>query len=125
MLQIAREMVRLENELAVLRAEFDRLTQDGPSLPVDRGAQLSHAELTPRPLARTSAFPQRIQSVLDLSSKPLTAHDIASLLQEPGSVDTIRAVLSKLLARGGVERVAVGLYRSTIGGHRSAAGDDD
>ena len=121
LLQIAKDIVRAENELLMLRSEFDRLADDDGQGGVP--SQIGYGK-PPKPPPAAS-FPQRVQSVLDRNTTPLTAQEIAVQLGEPGSVDTIRAALSKLLDRGGVERVAMGLYRSNSAGHRSAAGDDD
>ncbi len=128
LLQLARYIVQLENELALRRAEFARLTHEPEQmvLPLDAPGDGTPDAVASGPfLARTTGLPVRVQSVLDLSPKPLTAGDIALQLGQPESIDTIRAVLSKLLARGTVERPGVGLYRSARGGHKSAAGEDD
>ncbi len=55
----------------------------------------------------------------------MTAGEIAVVLGQPESADTIRAALSKLVGRGTVVRAGLGVYRSTLGGHKSAAGEDD
>lgn len=121
LLELAKEIVRREGELSLLQREFERLTEDG-----DRERDQKEPTSLPRPpLARTSSYVQRVQSTLDLSSRPMSAHEIAAVLREPRALDTIRAVLSKLIGRETVERVAPGMYRSLIGGHRSASGDDD
>lgn len=119
LLLLAKEIVRLENELALTQAEFERVSAGSDESPAEP------ASPPKPPLARTSSFPQRVQSALDMSPRPLTAGEIAVQIGEPRSIDTIRAALSKLIGRGTAERVDVGTYRSLLGGHRTAAGEDD
>jgi hypothetical protein len=127
LLQIAKEILVRENEVAVLRREFDRLAgEDGGPAGNDEARPAATQALPRPPLARTSSLPQRIQDVLDLSPNPLTTFDIAVQLGDKESIDSIRAALSKLIGRRDVERVAQGVYRSTrAGGHRRAAGGQD
>lgn len=130
LLLLAKQIVHLENELAFLRAEFARLAgeQDSEGGYVDDATAFSTADvaterLALRPLARTSTLPDRVLSALDLSGASLTAQDIAAQVGAP--LDSVRSALSKLVNGGSVARVSPGLYRSTAGGHRRAAGEDD
>lgn len=126
-MQVAREIVRLERELSLLRAELERLVPNAPADIVDDDrATVEEADAAPRPfLARTTSLLQRVQGVLDLSHMPLTAHDIAMQLDELNAIESIRTALSRLVGRETVERVSHGLYRSITAGHRRAAGEDD
>lgn len=123
LIQIAGEIARLESDLELRRSAFHRLLAgDGEwsSVPNEVVRAVPPAL---KPLARASSLPLRVQSVLDVSPRALTAHDVAAQISEP--VDSVRAALSKLVSRGTVERVTVGVYRSIQAGHRTAAGDDD
>jgi hypothetical protein len=124
LLRIAAAVVQLESDIAVRRDGFERLVRADAGEPDDADAERAARSPPPlRPLARTSSLPVRVQSVLDLSARPLTALDVAAQIGEP--VDSVRTALSKLHAREAVQRVAPGLYRSNGGGHRKAASEDD
>src|SRR5262245_42460352 len=123
LLELAKEIIQLENSLALCRAEFERLAHGTEPTERHGSTDVEFGVPTRPALARTSSLPQRVQSVLDVSSGSLTAQDIAAQLGAP--LDSVRAALSKLVVRESVERIGTGVYRSTAGGHRRAAGEDD
>jgi hypothetical protein len=118
LLEIAEAIVRIENEIRIRRAEFERLVVGRDDIAEEKP---NAGDL--KPLARTSSLPLRVQSVLDVSARAMTAHDIAAQIGEP--IDSVRAALSKLFSRRTIDRIASGVYRSTAAGHKRAAGEDD
>jgi len=122
LLDLAREIVRREQELGRLRTEFARLAGEDAQLelPIAQPPQpvVVVAPLPPkRPsLARPSTLAVRITSLLDMNPRSLTASEIQMLLESADSLDTIRTTLSKLAGRGLIERVGPGAYRSRASG---------
>ncbi len=119
MLQLAREIVELENALALRKKEFIRLSGEDAQLELPGPPRLAAPLVEqlrdpPRPsLARTMpSLPNRILALLDMNPRPLSVPEIAMLLEEGGAVDTIRATLSKLVQRTMIRRVGHGLYQS-------------
>jgi hypothetical protein len=123
---LAKSIAKLETTLELLRAEFDRLAGEGDEGGEGPAQVRSHEEVRIGPaLARTSPLTERVQSALDRSCSPLTAAEISVQIDAPASLESVRAALSKLLARDSIERVATDLYRAKHIGHRRASGEDD
>lgn len=120
LLVLAREIVRREQELGRLRAEFARLAGDDPQLELpltpsgtEETQQVVASLRATRPsLVKGSTLALRIVSLLELNTRPLTAPEIQTLLESSDPIDTIRTTLSKLVARGAIERIGPGTYRS-------------
>ena len=123
LLLLAREIVRREQELGRLRAEFTRLAGDDPQLelplpsPADDAVAPVIAPSVPmrRPLAKGTTLALRIIALLDGNRRPMTAPELHTLLNSGESIDTIRTTLSKLAARRAISRVGTGTYGSLAG----------
>ncbi len=124
-MDLARDIVRREQELARLRSEFARLVGDDAQLelslrPATVATEPAAATAPPvaarPPLARTSTLALRILSLLDADAGALTANELQVRLASSDSIDTIRTTLSKLAGRGAIERVGLGAYVSSAKG---------
>ena len=136
LLEIARRIVHLEEEfagsrsldtakqIARLEADYARLAGDDRPFAADAVVEKGTAADIPTD-GRALTYAQRIESALVRSSIPITAQDIAASIGEPGALPTVRAILSKLVAAGHIDRVSTGLYRAGEAGHRRGASDDD
>lgn len=116
-LEIAKQIARLENEYARIANDDRRFVAD---------AVVEHGdEHDIPPDRRAQTYAQRILAALARSSLPITAQAIAAAIEPPNALPTIRAILSKLVDGGSVERVSTGVYRAAEVGHRRGVADDD
>ena len=99
MVELAGQIARREQEIARMKAELRSLA--GEAEP-DDGV---------RP-AEPRALTERILSVIDSASTPLTAPQVVAALNGDAAVESVRTLLSKLHASGIVARASHGRYCS-------------
>lgn len=97
-LAVAREIVRLERRIEVLRARFDKLVGTKPGV-------------TPaRTLKRPTTIAEVVLDMFARTEHEIPAGTVAKAL--PGvSIEVVHTTLSKLARRGLLERVRFGVYR--------------
>lgn len=126
LLAIAEGIVRLENEIDVLRAEFHRLIEEGHAV---RGRLPTSARaLRGRPRSPVSITSAVLQALTTLQTTKTHIHDgfsaadvieaiekseaHPSMRRGVTNLGSVHAALSKLVHRGQIARVAQGRYRA-------------
>jgi hypothetical protein len=107
LLELAKRIVSIEHELALLRSEFARLADSSDSAIVEREAPFSRPTLQ-----------SRVQSELNHAGRGMRAGELATLLV--AREESVCTALSKLVKVGTVLRVERGLYLSATHQHATA-----
>jgi len=128
---LVKEIERLEAELAARREELvarnrelDHLI-DARLAKVDeeQEAEADRAEVSP---AEVATYQQRIETVLlNAGHVPQTAQAVAVAIGHPSSLQTVRAILSRLLKSGAAERPSPNQYRMKRRGHATLDPESD